>query len=223
MRIIALCDQIITSVLKCVAWLLALAALVVLIMLVLYGLAGRAEAAEVPSDCVRYQRDVMRAAHAELGLNAPIAVFSAQLYQESSCNPQAVSTVGAQGLGQFMPATSKWWCDLNGLSAAECQPSSPVWSIQALIGYDHWLYDRVKGESEFDRWWAALRAYNGGLGHWQKEAATVRPALDRQTVDAACGKARRNVSFCPENLGYPRRILLVLQARFLSWGSGVSA
>lgn len=193
------------------------------IVMTLAFMASFAAAAEAPSSCVRYQRDVMRAAHAELGLNAPIALFSAQLYQESSCNPQAVSSVGAQGMGQFMPSTSKWWCDLNGLSAAECQPTNPVWSIQALIGYDVWLYDRVKGNTEFDRWWAALRAYNGGLGHWQKEAATVRPALDHQTVDAACGKARRHVSFCPENLGYPRRILLVLQSRFLSWGSGVDA
>lgn len=181
-----------------------------------------AVAAEVPSSCARYQRDLMRAANAEIGLDAPVAVFAAQLYQESSCDPQAVSAVGAEGMAQFMPATAKWWCDLNRLSAAECQTGNPVWSIQALVGYDKWLYDRVKGNTEFDRWWAALRAYNGGLGHWQKEAATVRPALDHQTVDTACGKARRSVKFCPENLGYPRRILLVLQSRFLSWGSGVS-
>jgi len=204
------------SFLTCLAW-----AFFIVMTLVL--MAGSATAAEVPSNCARYQRDLMRAAHAELGLNAPIALFSAQLYQESSCNPQAVSAVGAQGLGQFMPATSKWWCDLNGLSAAECQPTNPVWSIQSLIGYDVWLYDRVKGETELDRWWAALRAYNGGLGHWLKEAATVRPALDHQTVDAACGSASRSKKFCAENLGYPRRILLVLQARFLSWGTGVDA
>ncbi len=186
-------------------------------------LAGTATAAEVPSDCARYQRVLTRAAHAELGLSAPIAVFSAQLFQESSCDPDAVSITGAEGLGQFMPATAQWWCDLNHLSASECQSDNPVWSIQALIGYDHWLYQRVKGDSEFDRWWAALRAYNGGLGHWLKEAATVRPALDHQTVDAACGSASRSKKFCAENLGYPRRILLVLQARFLSWGNGVSA
>jgi hypothetical protein len=95
--------------------------------------------------------------------------------------------------------------------------------MRAMVGYDYWLYQRVKGESEFDRWWATFRAYNGGLGHWLKEAAAVRPALDRQTVDAACGSASRSKKFCAENLGYPRLILLVLQARFLSWGRGVSA
>lgn len=189
----------------------------------LWILAGVAVAAEVPSSCARYQRDLMRAANAEIGLDAPVPVFAAQLYQESGCNPQAVSSVGAEGMAQFMPATAKWWCDLNHLSAAECKTDNPVWSIQALVGYDKWLYDRVKGNTELDRWWAALRAYNGGLGHWLKEAATVRPALDHQTVDAACGKASRNKSFCAENLGYPRRILLVLQARFLSWGTGVDA
>jgi hypothetical protein len=220
MRIIALCDQVIMSAIQCVAWVIAAA---VLAALILCGLAGRAEAAEAPSSCARYQRDLTRIAHAELGLNAPIAVFAAQLYQESSCNPQAVSSVGAQGMAQFMPATAKWWCDLNQLSAIDCQPTNPKWAMKSMIGYDQWLYDRVKGNTEFDRWWAALRAYNGGLGHWQKEAATARPALDHQSVDAACGKARRHVSFCPENLGYPRRILLVLQARFLSWGTGVDA
>jgi hypothetical protein len=216
MRIIAFSSNIRMSFLTCVAWVIG-------IVIALALLADVAVASEAPSNCSRYQRDLMRAAHAELGLDAPIAVFAAQLYQESSCNPQAVSSVGAVGMAQFMPATAQWWCDLNHLSAIDCQPTNPIWSMQSMIGYDQWLYDRVKGNTEFDRWWAALRAYNGGLGHWQKEAATVRPALDHQTVDAACGKARRNISFCPENLGYPRRILLVLQSRFLSWGSGVSA
>jgi len=137
-------------------------------------------------------------------------------------NPEAVSRVGAVGMAQFMPATARWWCEANGLGVAECQPTNPTWAMRALVGYDRWLFDRVRGPSEFDRLWAALRAYNGGLGHWQQEAATVRPALDRQAVDSACGKARRHPSFCPENLGYPRRILTLLQPRYLAWGRGVS-
>ena len=56
-----------------------------------------------------------------------------------------------------------------------------------------------------------------------KEADLVRPALDRQAVDSACGMSRRHISHCPENLGYPRRILLVLQPRYLVWGRGVGA
>ncbi|MBI5438964.1 MAG: transglycosylase SLT domain-containing protein [Nitrosomonadales bacterium] len=177
--------------------------------------------ADAPREALRYQRDLTRTAHATWGLDAPVAAFAAQIHQESGWNPRAVSRVGAKGMAQFMPATARWWCDLNNLSAEECQPTDPVWAMRALVGYDRRLFERVRGNSEFDRLWAALRAYNGGLGHWQKEAATVRPALDRQTVDSACGKARRHIIHCPENLGYPHRILIVLQPRYLGWGRGV--
>lgn len=175
----------------------------------------------VPREAVRHQRDLVRTAHAVWGMDAPVASFAAQIHQESGWNPQAVSRVGAKGMAQFMPATARWWCDLNHLSATDCQPTNPVWAMRALVGYDRWLFDRVRGNSEFDRLWAALRAYNGGLGHWQKEASIARPATDRASIDAACGKARRHVSFCPENLGYPLRILIVLQPRYLGWGRGV--
>lgn len=173
-----------------------------------------AHAQDVPRAAIKHRADLTRTAHAAWGLDAPVAAFAAQIHQESGWNPEAVSRVGAVGMAQFMPATARWWCEANGLGAAECQPTNPTWAMRALVGYDRWLFDRVRGPSEFDRLWAALRAYNGGLGHWQQEAATVRPALDRQAVDSACGKARRHPSFCPENLGYPRRILTLLQPRY---------
>lgn len=181
-----------------------------------------ASAQSVPPAAVKYRADLVRIAHAEWGLDAPVASFAAQINQESGWNPAAVSKVGARGMTQFMPATAKWWCGLTGQAVADCQPSNPVWSMRALVGYDRWLYARVNGESEFDRLWAALRAYNGGLGHWQAEAATVRPLKGRESIDAACGRAKRHISFCPENLGYPQRILIVLQPRYLGWGRGVS-
>lgn len=177
----------------------------------------------IPDSASKYRRDLIRAAHAEWGLDAPIAVFAAQIHQESGWNPAAISSVGARGMAQFMPATAKWWCDLNGLDAEACQPTNPTWAMQALVGYDRWLFERVQGQSDFDRLWAALRAYNGGLDHWRKEAAAALPAKDRASIDAACGKARRHPSFCPENLGYPRRIMLLLQPRYRAWGKGVDA
>lgn len=185
---------------------------------------GKAWAGEdIPRAALKHRADLTRAAHAAWGLDAPVAVFAAQIHQESGWNPEAASRVGAVGMAQFMPATAQWWCEVNGLSVTACQPSNPVWAMRALVGYDRWLYERVRGPSEFDRLWATMRSYNGGLGHWQKEAATVSPALDRVTVDSACGRAKRSPSFCPENLGYPRRILTILQPRYLSWGRGVSA
>ena len=196
------------------------AALILLIFAIIPANANAAVA--VPQGAIQHKRDLIRIAHAEWGMDAPVASLAAQIHQESGWNPQAVSHVGARGMAQFMPATAKWWCDLNDLSAEECQPTNPVWAMRALVGYDHWLYERVHGSSEFDLLWAMFRAYNGGLGHWQMEAK-VAGAQDRASVDAACGKARRNRIFCPENLGYPRRILLVLQPIYTSWGREVQS
>jgi len=192
----------------------------VLLLLWLVSLAAIAQT--VPTVAAKYRGDLVRIAHAQAGLNAQVALFAAQIHQESGWNPQAVCRVGARGMAQFMPATAKWWCELHRQSAESCQPNNPVWAMRSLIGYDLWLYERVRGQSEFDRWWAALRSYNGGLGHWQAEAALARPATDRAAIDAACGKAKRHPLHCKENLDYPRRIMQVIQPRYLSWGRGVA-
>lgn len=196
--------------------------LVVLAAIVLIAMSATAHAQDVPRAALKHRADLVRVAHAEWGLDAPIAALAAQVHQESGWNPEAVSRVGAQGMAQFMPATTRWWCGLSDIPAAECIPTNPTWALRALVGYDRWLFDRVRGPSEFDRMWATLRAYNGGLGHWQAEAKSAG-AYSRQAVDAACGSARRAVTHCAESLGYPRRILLVLQPRYLTWGRGVQA
>lgn len=177
-------------------------------------------ASEMPRTALKYRADLTREARLAWGLNAPIAVFAAQIHQESGWNAQAVSRVGAQGMAQFMPATVKWIASIDP-ELASGDAGNPRWAIRALVRYDWWLAERVQGESEFDRLWAALRSYNGGLGHWQMEAR-VAHSIQRDDVDAACGKAKRHVSFCPENLDYPRRILTVLQPLYLSWGRGVA-
>lgn len=177
----------------------------------------------IPTSAAKYRAELTRAAHAGWGLDAPVAVFAAQIHQESEWNPEAVSRVGAKGMAQFMPATARWWCEKNGITASSCLPENPTWAMRALVGYDRWLYDRVQGPDEFSRLWAMARSYNGGLGHWQQEAALVRPALDHESIDRACGKAKRHPSFCAENLGYPRRILIQLQPRYQPWGRSVMA
>ena len=178
--------------------------------------------AQVPAQA-RYRAELVRAAHTQWGLDAPVAALAAQVHQESGWRPDAVSHVGARGMAQFMPATATWWCALNGLGAAACQPHNPTWALRALVGYDKYLFDRTPVRyGERDRMWVALRSYNGGLGHWQKEAAvsgTAQPS--RSQVDAACGKARRAAVHCKENLGYPHHILVVLQPRYAAWGPGL--
>jgi len=171
----------------------------------------------------RYRRDLVRAAHAQWGLDAPIAAFAAQVHQESAWNPNAVSRVGAHGLAQFMPSTARWWCELIGVRQADCLPHNPVWALRAMVGYDKWLYERTPMRySHYDRFWVSLRSYNGGLGHWQYEArASGQAEPTREHVDAACGLARRAAVHCQENLRYPHRILVVLQPRYAGWGPTV--
>ncbi len=179
-----------------------------------------AHAQPIPAAAHTYRATLTRAAHAQWGLNAPIAALAAQVHQESGWRPDAVSRVGAAGMAQFMPATATWWCELNGLAPGQCQPTNPTWALRALAGYDRWLFERTPGHyTERDRMHVALRAYNGGLGHWQAEArVTGARQPTREQVDQACGKARRHASHCPENLGYPQRILNVLQQRYATWG-----
>lgn len=178
--------------------------------------------AQVPQAAQQYRPLLVRTAHAFWGLDAPVAVFAAQVHQESAWRPDAVSHVGAQGLAQFMPGTTRWIAGLHPDLAAQ-QPYNPAWALRALVTYDLWLYERTPARYDpFDRMWVALRAYNGGLGHWQAEARGLGVRLpSRVQVDAACGTARRAAVHCRENLGYPHRILVVLQPRYLQWGPGL--
>ena len=178
--------------------------------------------AQVPQAAQQHRALLVRAAHAAWGLDAPVAVFAAQVHQESAWRADAVSHVGAQGLAQFMPSTTRWIAGLSPDLAAQ-QPFNVAWALRALVTYDRWLYDRTPARyTPHERMWVALRGYNGGLGHWQAEAAAtgaVQPT--RAQVDAACGSAKRAPVHCRENLGYPHRILVVLQPRYLQWGPGL--
>lgn len=204
------------------AWWQFVDVTIVFALLTLGGFFSEAHA-QVPAEAARYRAELTRAAHSQWGLNAPVAVLAAQVHQESSWHPQAISRVGARGLAQFMPGTTAWWCGRAGTRAADCLPHNPTWALRALVGYDKYLHDLAPAQySARDRMWVALRGYNGGLGHWRAEAArTGLPSPTREQVDAACGKARRSAVHCPENLGYPRRIMQVLQPRYASWGRGL--
>jgi len=83
----------------------------------------------------------------------PWELLAAQLQQESDFAPDAVSSAGAQGIAQFMPATAEAY----GLT----NPFDPTASINAQAQYMSDLY------SEFGSWSAALAAYNWGPGNLQ--------------------------------------------------------
>ena len=196
---------------------------VVLLFVMDVGLFMRCAHAQVPPDAARYRLMLTRTAHNQWGLQAPVAALAAQVHQESAWNPQAVSRVGARGLAQFMPATARWWCGREAIEPDACLPHNPTWALRAMVGYDKFLFDRAPAYlGRFDRYWLALRAYNGGEGHWRAEAAATGLAEPtRGQIDAACGQARRAALHCRENLAYPARILQVLQARYAGWGPQV--
>lgn len=201
-------------------WATAATALITLaVAALLLSVCGGAHA-QVPQAAAHYRADLVRTARVVWGLDAPVATFAAQIHQESGWRPGAVSHVGAAGLAQFMPGTSKWIANIDPALKAN-QPFNPAWAMRALVTYDQYLYVRAPATySPRDRMWVALRAYNGGLGHWQAEARNAATP-DRLAVDAACGTARRAQLHCAENLGYPRRILHELQPRYAAWGAGL--
>lgn len=179
-----------------------------------------ARAAQPPQAALQYRSEVIRIARMEWGLNAPVADFAAQIHQESGWRADAVSPVGAQGMAQFMPATTDW---IGGVipALARREPFSPSWSIRALVSYDRWLWQRIDTPRSCDRMAMTLSAYNGGLGWVNRDR---RQAL-RQGLDPAIWfgstetvNAGRSAAAWRENRHYPGRILREIAPRYLSWG-----
>jgi len=89
------------------------------------------------------------------------ALLLAQIEQESNFNPNAVSSAGAQGLSQFMPATwAEEGLDANGNGK---NPFDPEDSIKSQASYmskikNNWLNSNLR------TWENTLAAYNAGAG-----------------------------------------------------------
>jgi soluble lytic murein transglycosylase-like protein len=93
-------------------------------------------------------RAPLLAAASRHGVSA--ALLAAQLLAESNFNPAAVSSAGARGIAQFMPATAAAY----GLD----DPLDPVASIDAQARL---MADLL---AQFDSTALALAAYNAGPG-----------------------------------------------------------
>lgn len=169
-----------------------------------------------------HQRQLTIIAQREMGLGAPVSLFAAQIHQESAWRDDVAtgllkSTAGAEGLAQFMPRTATWISELYP-ELGEADPYSPTWAFTAMIKYNQWLLARSKGHTSCDKWWWALRSYNGGLRHIQNEAKNATDSLDRHSVAEACGTARRSPVHCPENTQYPQKIIHRWEPIYLNSG-----
>ena len=173
----------------------------------------------------QYRRELIRESRAVWGINAPVALFAAQIHQESQWNLRAVSPVGAQGLAQFMPKTGKWIAAQYPELAAN-NPFNPSWAMRALVQYNHWHWQRIAARTDCDRWAFVLSAYNGGLGWVQRDKAKAKAAgVDPLRYWGAvehinAGRSRANFK---ENRGYPQRIIYRWQPHYIKdgWGEGV--
>lgn len=167
----------------------------------------------------RYRRVLEGEVRRELGLSGPVAMFAAQIHQESGWNENARSKY-ASGLTQFTPDTVDWVSkkfedELSGLTL-----KTPYWYIRAMVLYDCYLYRMFPRSESCDRWAFALASYNGGLGWIRKEQVKARDqgldpnrywsSVEKVTVRALWAKK--------ENTGYPIVILGKHQPKYSGWG-----
>lgn len=183
---------------------------------------------QVPRSAEQYRRTLVRAAHAEWGLDAPIATFAAQVHQESRWNTQAKSPVGAAGLAQFMPTTSDWMAQIYPSTLGANQPYNPGWALRALVTYDRWLADRIQARGPCEKWAFILASYNGGLGwvYRDQKLASAKGADQLAWFDSVERlNAGRSTANFRENRDYPRKILLRWEPLYeaAGWGNGVCA
>jgi soluble lytic murein transglycosylase len=127
-----------------------------------------------------YAQDILEAAEAE---GIPPLLLAALVRRESNFRADAVSSAGARGLTQVMPATGEAIADSLGVA----------WDLQMLVEPATSLrfgahYLAIQLESFDDDVFGALAAYNGGPGNasrWYQEQAQPGADWYIETVDFA--------------------------------------
>ena len=116
---------------------------------------------EAPPNPMRFDEGNPLVAHAvsmAQRYNLPPSIFLSLIQQESRFNPTAVSSRGAIGLGQLMPATAR---ELN------VDPRDPMQNLEGSARYLRQMLDRF-GTMEL-----ALAAYNAGPGRVRQAGNTI--------------------------------------------------
>lgn len=182
-------------------------------------------ASEVPANAKAHQRTLTRTAHAHWGLDAPVATFAAQIHQESRWHVGARSGAGAEGLAQFMPATSAWFARINPRDLTTAQPFNPAWSMRALVLYDAWIYKRIVAADACNGWSFTLSGYNGGLTWVERDQALASASgADPLVYEAVAPfNAGRSAASISENRHYVTTIINKWQPLYVlaGWGHGV--
>lgn len=182
----------------------------------------------IPRAAEQHRRTLVRAAQQGWGLDAPVATLAGQVHQESAWRADARSPVGAQGLAQFVPATSDWMARLYPDSLGPAQPWNAGWALRAMVQYNRWHAARIQASGACEQWAMMLSAYNGGLGWLNRDkrlasASGADPLAWFGSVERY--NAGRSAANFRENRGYPRNILLRWEPLYAAagWGKGVCA
>ena len=192
-------------------------------------------ASDIPRAAERHRAELIRVSRAVWGLEAPVAVFAAQVHTESWWRNGTVSSAGAQGLAQFLPSTAEWLPravpELER-EAGRPAPFNPGWALRACVTYDKYLWDRLaakgtqkKALTPCNRMAFALSAYNGGMGWTNRDRnLAARRGLDpdRYFGSVETVNAGRRASAKRENQRYVS-FIFERQAAYVKagWGPGV--
>ncbi len=116
------------------------------------------------ADCEPWRAEIERAVSLYWGAFQYPAAWAAQLYQESLCDPWAVSPAGAAGLAQFMPATWREARTRLGLDVA-LTPHDDI-AIEAGAWYQARMMAVWRSpRPPIERWRLGLASYNAGAGN----------------------------------------------------------
>lgn len=178
----------------------------------------------IPPASALYRHRVEQAVARAWGVRGSPSLLAAQLHQESTWRADARSHAGALGIAQFIPSTAAWAGEFWRAELGDFDPFNPQQAIMAAALYDKHLYDEARriglGPYTFcSRWAFALRAYNGGPGMLRRERMLAwnngSNANDWLAVEPYRARAKWAHK---ENIGYPRRILLVLEPAYIAAG-----
>lgn len=109
---------------------------------------------QIAGEGTKYQPIIERDIFEEYANRTPWYILAALAFHESRFNPQAISSAGAVGLMQFMPATWEEWSDREEL------PTNAKAAVVVADIYLYWLHKQLK-----DNWELAIAAYNWGIGN----------------------------------------------------------
>jgi len=126
-------------------------------------------------------KDELCAAAEEFSLDP--CLVAGLVYCESTFRPDAISRVGAVGLGQIMPETGQWLAEKLGIEDYDEEMlTDPQINLRMCCWYLRFLLDRYDGRQQ-----EALTAYNAGQGQVDKWLADPELSADGKTLDEIPG------------------------------------